>query len=68
MNIQEAYEVFARLRRKEPLHHVGTVVAPNGDLAMTYARSIYNEEAWVEMRVAARKHMLPAIEIRGEAE
>jgi len=62
----EVYEVFARQRRKEPLQHVGTVVAPNDDLAATFARSIYNEEPWVEMRVAARRNFIPAIELKGE--
>jgi len=66
MKSQETYEVFARQWRKEPLQHVGTVVAPNGDLAAAFARTIYNEEAWVEMQVAARKNFIPAIEIREE--
>jgi 1,2-phenylacetyl-CoA epoxidase PaaB subunit len=57
------YEVFARQRRKDPLAHVGTVTAPNDDLAAAYARSIYNEEPWIEMRVVARQNLLPALEI-----
>lgn len=64
---RKVYEVFARQWRKEPLKHVGTVVAPNGDLAAAFARSIYDEEAWVEMRVAARESLIPAIEIKGDA-
>lgn len=59
----EVYEVFARQRRVDPLQHIGTVVAPNEDLAAAYARSIYNEEPWIEMRVVARRNLIPAIEL-----
>ncbi len=33
------YEVFARKTRAEPLHQVGSVVAPDDDLAVAYARA-----------------------------
>jgi 1,2-phenylacetyl-CoA epoxidase PaaB subunit len=59
----QIYEVFARQRRKEALAHVGTVTAPNEDLAAAYARSIYNEEPWIEMRVVARKNLIPALDL-----
>lgn len=61
------FEVFARQQLKDPLKHVGSVVAPNADLAAAYARSIYNEEPWVEMRVAAREDLISAIEVKGDA-
>lgn len=64
----EVYEIFARQRREEPLRHIGTINAPNEDLAAAYARSIYNEEAWVEMQIVVRDNMIPAIEIRGGVE
>jgi len=67
MKTGEVFEVFARQWRKDPLKHVGSVVAPNPDLAVSFARSIYNEEAWVEMRVTARKHLISAIAIKGDA-
>lgn len=57
------YDVFARQRRKDPLMHVGTVTAPNADLAAAYARSIYNEEPWIEMRVTAQQDEITAIEL-----
>lgn len=60
------FEVFARQRLRDPLKHVGSVVAPNADLAAAYARSIYNEEPWVEMRVTAREHLIAALEVKGE--
>jgi len=53
------YEVFARKSRAEPLHHVGSVVAPDDDLAMAYARATYDEERWVEMVIAPRGALLP---------
>jgi 1,2-phenylacetyl-CoA epoxidase PaaB subunit len=59
----QVFEVFARQRRKDPLAHVGTVTAPNEDLAVSYARSIYNEEPWIEMRVVARKNLIPALDM-----
>src|SRR5216683_1534066 len=37
------YDVFARKTRVEPLHQVGSVVAPDDDLAMAYARATYDE-------------------------
>jgi 1,2-phenylacetyl-CoA epoxidase PaaB subunit len=35
----QAYEVFARKARLEPLRQVGSVVAPDADLAAAYARA-----------------------------
>jgi 1,2-phenylacetyl-CoA epoxidase PaaB subunit len=48
------YEVFARKARVEPLHQVGSVVAPDDDLAMAYARATYDEERWVEMMIVPK--------------
>ena len=48
------YEVFARKTRVEPLHQVGSVVAPDDDLAVAYARATYDEERWVEMIIVPR--------------
>jgi 1,2-phenylacetyl-CoA epoxidase PaaB subunit len=48
------YDVFARKARAEPLRQVGSVVAPDDDLAMAYARSTYDEERWVEMMIVPR--------------
>jgi 1,2-phenylacetyl-CoA epoxidase PaaB subunit len=52
-NVRE-YDVFARKARAEPLHQVGSVVAPDNDLAMAYARATYDEERWVEMMIVPR--------------
>jgi len=52
------YEVLARKTRLEPLRIVGSVVAPDDDLAMAYARATYDEERWVEMAIVPREHIL----------
>ena len=48
------YEVFARKSRGDALKHVGTVTAPNDELARVYAFSTYDEEKWLDMFVAPR--------------
>jgi 1,2-phenylacetyl-CoA epoxidase PaaB subunit len=48
------YDVFARKLRVEPLRQVGSVVAPDDDLARAYARATYDEERWVEMMIVPK--------------
>jgi len=52
------YEVFARKAREEPLHLVGSVVAPDDDLARAYARATYDEERWVEMIIVPKEAVI----------
>ena len=52
--VQE-YEVFARKARPEPLRLIGSVVAPDQDLAMAYARATYDEERWIEMAIVPKE-------------
>ena len=52
------YEVFARKARAEPLKLVGSVVAPDDDLASAYARATYDEERWIEMVIVPRSAMI----------
>ena len=52
------YEVFARKTREEPLRQVGSVVAPDDDLAMAYARATYDEERWCEMAIVRKEHVI----------
>jgi 1,2-phenylacetyl-CoA epoxidase PaaB subunit len=49
------YEVFARKVRAEPLRLIGSVVAPDDDLAAAYARATYDEERWIEMAIVPRE-------------
>ena len=51
------YEVFARKLRVEPLKLIGSVVAPDDDLAAAYARATYDEERWIEMAIVPRAAM-----------
>ena len=51
------YEVFARKLRIEPLRMIGSVVAPDDDLAAAYARATYDEERWIEMAIVPRDSM-----------
>jgi 1,2-phenylacetyl-CoA epoxidase PaaB subunit len=48
--------VFARRKYNEPLAQVGTVTANSGDMAVVYARSIYDEHPWIEMIVVPRSN------------
>jgi 1,2-phenylacetyl-CoA epoxidase PaaB subunit len=52
------YEVFARKTRGEPMRHVGTVTAPDDELARVYAFATYDEEKWFDMWVAPREHIV----------
>ncbi len=52
------YEVFARKLRLGPLRQVGTVAAPDADLAAAYARATYDEERWIEMAIVARDELM----------
>jgi 1,2-phenylacetyl-CoA epoxidase PaaB subunit len=51
----KVYEVFARKARPEPLRQIGSVVAPDSDLAAAYARATYDEERWVEMKIVPKE-------------
>ena len=51
---ERIYEVFARKDRADRFEHVGTVTAPNRELARVYAWQTYDEAKWFEMTVALR--------------
>ena len=63
MAIGDLYEVLARKTRQDPLEHIGTVNATSADFARVYARTIYDEENWVEMVVVLRQALIPVIEL-----
>lgn len=52
------YEVFARKLRSEPIRLIGSVVAPDDDLAAAYARATYDEERWIEMAIVPREAII----------
>ena len=55
------WEVFARREYADPLHHVGTVTEEDEDLAVVSARSIYDEQPWIEMIIVPRDAVREAI-------
>ena len=50
----EVWEVFARKDYEEPLYHVGAVTEDDEDLAQVAARSIYDEQPWIQMIIVPR--------------
>jgi hypothetical protein len=53
--------VLARRNYDEGLRQIGTVEADDEALAQVYARSIYDEFAWIEMAVVPRDAVLTVI-------
>ena len=45
----EFYEIFARRNSAEPLTHIGSVEAPNAELAEARAWFVYDHDTWLEM-------------------
>ena len=54
------YEVFARFREAQ-LHHIGTVVAKDDELAKMYAAKLYDEWGWREMAIVKRADVVTVI-------
>ena len=52
----DIYEVFARFREAR-LHHIGSVVAINDELAKMYAAKLYDEWSWREMAIVKRANI-----------
>lgn len=53
------YEVFARKSSDDNLAHVGSVEAPNDDLAQVRAWYIYDQHSWKEMCVVPTEAIIP---------
>ena len=58
----EVYDVFAKIKPEDPLHHIGNVIAPDENLARVYAFTLYQEWSWSEMIVAPRRAVVTLIE------
>lgn len=58
----KVWVVLARVKYEEPLRQVGTVEADDLELARVYARSIYDEFAWIEMAVVPREAFVTVIQ------
>ena len=46
------FDVFARRAAGDPLSMIGTIYAPDIELARVYAFTTYNEEPWYELKLA----------------
>jgi 1,2-phenylacetyl-CoA epoxidase PaaB subunit len=55
------WEVFARQAYDEPLRHVGALNEDDEDLALVAARSIYDEQPWIQMIIVPRSAIREAI-------
>ena len=53
--------VLARRKYEDPLAQVGTVTADGPELAVVFARSIYDEHPWIEMVVVPRREVRTVI-------
>lgn len=62
LNESHVWLVYARRKYDEPLHEIGNVMADDVELAKVYARSIYDEFAWVEMVLIPRDSVVTVIE------
>ncbi len=60
------YEVFARKDSDDPLTHVGSIEAPNDDLAQVRAWYVYDQYSWREMCVVPTDAVVTVTE-RGKA-
>ena len=60
-SLRQVWMVLARRRYEEPLCQVGTVTADDPDMAVVFARSIYDEHPWIEMAVVPRGSMRTVI-------
>lgn len=57
----QVWEVFARTEYELPLRHVGAVTEDDEDLALVSARSIYDEQPWIQMIIVPRSAIREAI-------
>ena len=64
--VDQLFEVFGRDQAERPLSHIGSIVAPNPELAVARARILYSERQWVELRVAPAESFLDCL-TRGRA-
>ena len=55
------YEVFGRGAPGEALMHIGSLTAPNEELAKARARMMYAERDWIELTIAPASAFLKLI-------
>lgn len=57
---ERVFEVFTRIAPGESMSHIGTLNAPDVELARVYAWRIYDEEDWADMWVVPRDRIVSA--------
>lgn len=57
---ERVFEVFTRIAPGDPMCHIGTLNAPDMELAKVYAWRIYDEEDWADMWVVPRDEIVSA--------
>lgn len=57
---EQVFEVFCRIAAGDPMSHIGTLNAPDIELARVYAWKIYDEEDWMDMWVVPRSSIVSA--------
>lgn len=59
---EEFFEVFARRDSTDTLQHVGSVKAPNAEIAVTRAWCVYDQHRWSEMCIVPLAAIVPITE------
>lgn len=54
----EVWVVFASFKKDDPLHDIGTVIAPSREMAKVYAQKLYDEWGWRRMIVCPRREIV----------
>src|SRR5437016_13684859 len=62
LNESRVWHVYARRKFEEPLHEIGNVMADDVELAKVYARSSYEEFAWIGLVMVAWGRTLTIID------
>ena len=60
-SLDRQFEVFGRDQVERPLSHIGSIVAPNQQLAVARARILYSERRWVELCVAPAESFMDCL-------
>ena len=61
-SLDRVFEVFGRDQAERPLSHIGSIVAPNQELAVARARILYSERPWVELCVAPAESFMTCLQ------
>ena len=61
-SLDQQFEVFGRDQVERPLSHIGSIVAPNQELAVARARILYSERQWVELCVAPAESFMHCLQ------